>query len=402
MTVDARTAGAIDLRAPGPAGELATMEVGFVHRGGLSSTGFVTTSGSLFAGPLGPPVANSDYTAHVHAEWLRPGPGGSTTAGATYFGLAASQQGSMFAGYQRTWKQRELARVNEHYDPLMQGSIGVALIWPHFEGDTFTVAEELNVDLPSRRTEYFSTEPGTSWVRMLLAGLPGPDGELALEYSQLLAAPMVVQGGQRLADRWNSGPYMVTLPEAVAGYTPVGGAYGETNSALVCCSSVTVADTPDSRLRIPAPRRCTRPTAASSVPLTIRASQASPCPRRRIAIGSSSRALDRVTRISAPASPINGNSGPRRCPAMLPRRSRSSWSAPHLHSTRTPRRLEPGCRSPSPSSTSPALRHIASDRSPYRCRTTTGRPGTAPELLVTTRTAPPPRRPPTGELSSPP
>jgi hypothetical protein len=169
ITVDARTTKPLDITPPaGVSPQLA--DIGYTVRTPSARyvSGLVGGDPSMVStAHLGaPPPAGDRLIARVNTQW--DGPNDS------FYGLTWYQHDTMFTGLTKVVRQRELATV--HVDIVAQGADRTAerLRYPEVEGDAGGWAVLKTFPLPTRRTEYLTTQ-GLEWgsdTRQLTGDFP--------------------------------------------------------------------------------------------------------------------------------------------------------------------------------------------------------------------------------------
>ncbi|GAA1031228.1 S8 family serine peptidase [Virgisporangium ochraceum] len=186
------------------------------HLGAGTDAGGVTFLGddfsTVFAGRIGGDTRFEKFRVFVGADFARADATGSTFASPYHYALAYPQRGSMFAGFQRTVVDSELARVTADFAASgRDGSTGLKR--------TRMIAAEMGasasvfmpVPLPFTRTEYYNTEPGVT----VAGDFREQDADGNEVQSNLTEGGVSYRAGRSYRELWNRGvfaPAVATTP----------------------------------------------------------------------------------------------------------------------------------------------------------------------------------------------
>ena len=225
VTLDARTAARISIHVPEPTATRSLESVLFARHTavGVTQSSMVHFGGGgvpdffdgFYTAHLGPEVPPAEFTTLITSDWAEPGPGADHVDSPYSYDLVfVAPRGRFPTGFERSVENSELAAVHAEYRAQAPERLGFAdhLGFPGF--DEFTSFSETSViaNLPGRRTEFYSTEPGIIWLRELT--------ETTLDFfptARMTAFSLrSFEPGERLHERWNGAVFGPSFNEAEA------------------------------------------------------------------------------------------------------------------------------------------------------------------------------------------
>jgi subtilisin family serine protease len=210
VDLDARVGQPITITVPRPDAKQVSAQLG-----AGTETGGVTTFGDdfskIFAGRLGGDTRFEGFRVSVCAEFARADPTGSTFASPYHYTLLYPQRGSMFARFQRTLVDSELARVTADFAASgREGSTGLKRSRMAIAGGA-TLSVYQPFPLPFTRTEFYNTEPGVT----VSGDFIEQDADGNTVQSNLSNVGTSYQAGKSYRELWNRGvfsPAAATVP----------------------------------------------------------------------------------------------------------------------------------------------------------------------------------------------
>ena len=205
LTLDARQAAPIEMRAPTSNAEIFHQQVGWRYAlpwGSGRWTFDYLALGGIRAATLG--VPNPDLTTFVSAQWQDRRPAAAAEAAALYAATWV-EDGRLSSG-RRTVKLTDMAIVHAHYgsafSDITQGIAASGAVV--FDDAGFVITPSRPVTLPSKRTEYFhSNASNTRWVQVMRA-FPAQFGPPATFQSE---PPALYEPHRQYWTRWNEPPF---------------------------------------------------------------------------------------------------------------------------------------------------------------------------------------------------
>ncbi|MEV4758408.1 S8 family serine peptidase [Micromonospora sp. NPDC049559] len=217
VALDARLAKPVNVTVTGPAARGVWGEFSARTRAAdLPGVSLEMNMGSLsgfdraYTGRVGPDQAVDDFSAKISGVLAQPNPDGSLDGSPFAYHLAWFRDGRMFDGLDRHLSPANLATVRESYAAQGTGTVGTTTAVATaagLDGNFTTVV--LPIPLPFTRTEYFNTDGGIRWSRILQEGLPATG--LPRIQTTVEQPDVAYRAGQGYDERWNRGVFGPSL-----------------------------------------------------------------------------------------------------------------------------------------------------------------------------------------------
>ncbi|MEV4385737.1 S8 family serine peptidase [Micromonospora sp. NPDC049580] len=166
---------------------------------GLDFTGLAT-------GHLGRVVSGARFFGTVSSQWRKP-----EVASSPYlYALSEKFPGRMPAGFDKTYRPRDLATVTHEFRGGYPGMVSERVVFPRLEPDLGGWATVLPTAVPGHRVEHYNTN-GLRWSSELTFGVPTEEGWLDTK-AVLEAEPKAYRAGRHVRETWNSAPYGPSFP----------------------------------------------------------------------------------------------------------------------------------------------------------------------------------------------
>jgi hypothetical protein len=203
LEVPAGAARPVRVRAPDPGAAPLIGEIGFsmLTAGSIADVSHLTTDLSTVSiAQLGPSLPADVLTTMVNTQW--------STPGGEFYGLAWFPAGTVPTGFTRFVRREDLATVRVDLGTQIPGDTGWRFAVPDsVSADLIAAAAQIDVPLPSVRTEFYNTD--AQWNIVLFQVDPADPS----------AGRAIFQGGQRVfrrghADRLavNHAPFGPSFP----------------------------------------------------------------------------------------------------------------------------------------------------------------------------------------------
>ncbi|MCG5469043.1 S8 family serine peptidase [Micromonospora sp. LAH09] len=209
VTVDARTAKPVRMAVPEPSAAPALVDIGVAFLSGDGYYGFGLLAfdfTGLTTGQLGRPVSGKRFVATIGSQWIKP----EVEESPYLYALAESIPGRMPTGFDRTYRNRDLASVTHQFRGGYPGLVADRVVFPHLDPDLGGWAVNLPTTVPGQRVEHYNTND-VRWSSELMFGVVTDDGWLDGK-AVLIAEPKAYRPGRHTRESWNSAPYGPSFP----------------------------------------------------------------------------------------------------------------------------------------------------------------------------------------------
>ena len=130
----------------------------------VSASALSDSGNDMFLGQVGPRARQSDFYGSVNAAFAKLDPVGQTFRDTPFtYSLAYLKKGAFYNGYTKRVRAGELATVKSAFAREAEGVTAVKLNWPNLGPNIGGWVAGLPFQLPAQRTEWLSTEGGTTW-----------------------------------------------------------------------------------------------------------------------------------------------------------------------------------------------------------------------------------------------
>ncbi|MEU1395661.1 S8 family serine peptidase [Micromonospora zamorensis] len=209
VTVDARTAKPVRMAVPERSAAPALVDISATFLSGDSSYGFGVLAfdfTGLTTGQLGRAVSGKRFVASIASQWMKP----EVEESPYLYALAESIPGRMPTGFDRTYRNRDLASVTHQFRGGYPGLVAERVVFPHLDPDLGGWAIGLPTTVPGQRVEHYNTN-GVRWSSELTLGVVTEEGWLDGK-AALIAEPKAYRPGRHTRESWNSAPYGPSFP----------------------------------------------------------------------------------------------------------------------------------------------------------------------------------------------
>ncbi|MGI5523743.1 S8 family serine peptidase [Micromonospora sp. CA-259024] len=210
VTVDGRKARPVRTAVPEPSAVPALVDIGanwVTDEGNAYGFGVLALDlTGLATGQIGRAVSGERFFATISSQWAQP-----EVANSPYlYALSEKFPGSMPAGFDKTYRSRDLASVTHRFRGGYPGLVADRVVFPHLDPDLGGWAVNLPTAVPGQRVEHYNTR-GVRWSSELLFGVPTEEGWLDGK-AVLIAEPRAYRAGRHIRENWNSAPYGPSFP----------------------------------------------------------------------------------------------------------------------------------------------------------------------------------------------
>jgi hypothetical protein len=216
LILDGRRGRPVRVDIPDRSAQLAFVDLshGFRLPGGGMATFSTWTGGfdGLYVANVGPAVRSTDFTARVAAQWARRDADGGFAGSPYLYAVSDLIPGRLPTGYQRTYRDRDLATVRNE---IAGGGAGAdrasSLVTAADRFPLPRVGAMLPVDVPGQRITYLGGD-GTRWQSRLVFEVEDDEG-WAFPRAALESTLTRYRAGGRHHEVWNAAPLGPGFPD---------------------------------------------------------------------------------------------------------------------------------------------------------------------------------------------
>ncbi|GAA3343846.1 S8 family serine peptidase [Amorphoplanes nipponensis] len=171
---------------------------------GVGASALSAGGDDLFVGQAGPRARQAGFYGSVSATFAKFDPAAETFRDTPFtYNLAYLRKGAFYTGFTKHVRAGELATVKSRFAREADGVTGVKLDWADHGVNIGGWAVGLPFGLPSRRTEWLSTEGATTWSGEFDQEAPG-DPDSFPELLTIAASPTQrYRAGRTYREDWN-------------------------------------------------------------------------------------------------------------------------------------------------------------------------------------------------------
>ncbi|MFI5933388.1 S8 family serine peptidase [Actinoplanes sp. NPDC051494] len=162
---------------------------------------------ALYTGQLGPRTPFEPFTASINASYARADAAGTLHNSPYTYDLAWFSEGTMYDGFRKNVRTRDLATIKASYAAAATGATGVKANSAR-HGDAGSWSVYIPFDLPFQRTEYVNTDGGATWAADFYQQAPPPtEDDWPVDLSYLSQPPAQLRAGKTYRQEWNKGVF---------------------------------------------------------------------------------------------------------------------------------------------------------------------------------------------------
>jgi len=172
---------------------------------GASASALSDSGDDTFVAQVGPRAKQAGFFGSVNSAFAKFDEAGETFEDTPFvYNLAYLQEGAFYNGFTKHVRAGDLATVKSKFAREAEGVTALKFNWPNLGPNIGGWAAGLPFRLPSERTEWLSTEGGTTWAGEFDQELPSSDPDSFPELVSLAFAPdKRYQPGRTYREDWN-------------------------------------------------------------------------------------------------------------------------------------------------------------------------------------------------------
>ncbi|WP_020580240.1 S8 family serine peptidase [Actinopolymorpha alba] len=215
VVADARTADPVRTTVQRRSAQPALVDLGYDRRsvdGGLSSSFLLLNFDGVYAGHLGPRVSTKDMTSRLGSQWAEPGPKEDFENSPYFYGLLDTEKGRFFTGFQRSVKDRELAKLSSKFARQLPGRKGNRVMFATSPEGTGGWSTGLALALPRTVTSYLEVR-GVAWSTLFSEFVLDEEGWPS-DQTQLSSTERTYRAGRAYKEQWNAAAFGTAFPRS--------------------------------------------------------------------------------------------------------------------------------------------------------------------------------------------
>jgi hypothetical protein len=172
---------------------------------GVSASALSDSGADVFVGQVGSRARQRGFFGSVNAAFAKFDEAAQTFRDTPFtYEVAYLKKGAFYTGYTKRVRAAELTTVKSSFAREAEGVTGVKLNWPDLGVGIGGWVVGIPFRLPSQRTQWLSTEAGTTWSGELDQELRGDDPESLPELVSIATAPSKrYRAGRTYREDWN-------------------------------------------------------------------------------------------------------------------------------------------------------------------------------------------------------
>jgi subtilisin family serine protease len=214
-SVDARQAKPVRMTLPRADARLGQVELGYqrtLSDGVESNSIWAPALDQVLVGSLGKPARKHELISFISTRWGVPGKDGQFLDSPYTYNLLQGRRGTYFSGYNRTVRDRDLAKVVTQYAADQPGLLAVDERFGVLSGmEVSSAGQTFAYSTPGRATHFMDTADVT-WSGMV--DTYKPDGEDGRWLANHISYERKYQAGKAYAERWGAA---VAVPDVADG-----------------------------------------------------------------------------------------------------------------------------------------------------------------------------------------
>ncbi|MEQ4207859.1 S8 family serine peptidase [Actinopolymorpha sp. B9G3] len=214
ITADARKAKQVTTTVERTSVRPAVVDLGYDRnaRNSLGSSVLAFDFTGLYAGRLGKKVAGSKMVSHVGSQWAEPGPAEDFANSPFFYGLLDVERGHYFSGFERTARDRDLAKVTARLAQTLPGRRGGRVLFGSGNGVSGGWAVVAAMDLPHRVTTFLEPDP-VRWDSEVSEFVIDEEG-WPVDQTYLVSTPRTYKRGESVKEQWSDAVFGPAFPGA--------------------------------------------------------------------------------------------------------------------------------------------------------------------------------------------